>query len=233
MRSPNTTLIIDADDTLWESNIHYQKATQEFLDLAESRRCDRRETARRLSMIESRNILLYGYGSSCFVRSLQDCLEESSGREVSADDLRVLRMLGSMIRNMPIEYLPNVEITLTQLKKRHRLILFTKGNVSEQSDKIERSGAKAYFHDLEISFEKKPSDYVRLIRRYELLTKQSWMIGNSPRSDINPALEVGLGAIFIPHSQMWELEDEEVRQRDNSRYKVLQTFSELLEAQFI
>ena len=133
---------------------------------------------------------------------------------------------------MPIEYLPGVKPTLGQLKERHRLILFTKGDLSEQRDKVERSGAMPFFHHVEVTSDKSPSDYERLIEHQELSVEASWMVGNSPRSDINPALEVGLGAVFIPHPRTWELEHEEVRQKKGARYKLLQRFSDLLDVKF-
>ena len=46
MTDGNATLIIDADDTLWENNIHFEEATERFLDLVETRGGDR-ERARR------------------------------------------------------------------------------------------------------------------------------------------------------------------------------------------
>jgi putative hydrolase of the HAD superfamily len=36
------------------------------------------------------------------------------------------------------------------------------------------------------------------------------MVGNSPRSDINPALQAGLNAVFVPHPATWILEHEEL-----------------------
>ena len=38
------------------------------------------------------------------------------------------------------------------------------------------------------------------------------MVGNSPKSDINPALAAGLNAVFVPHDNTWVLEHEEVAQ---------------------
>jgi putative hydrolase of the HAD superfamily len=32
------------------------------------------------------------------------------------------------------------------------------------------------------------------------------MVGNSPKSDINPALAAGLNAVFVPHERTWHLE---------------------------
>jgi putative hydrolase of the HAD superfamily len=52
------------------------------------------------------------------------------------------------------------------------------------------------------------------------------MIGNSPRSDINPALQAGLNAVFIPHEHTWRLEKEEVTPADG-RLLILHGFGEL------
>ena len=54
------------------------------------------------------------------------------------------------------------------------------------------------------------------------------MIGNSPKSDVNPALEAGLNAVFIPHAHTWVLEKEEIRAGDG-RMIVLERFGDLRE----
>lgn len=223
------TLIIDADDTLWENNIHFEKATEGFLELVRERGGDRDAAAALLPRIERRNIPLHGYGTRGFTRSMMDTLEEMTGLPTSAADRERILALGHKVRNMPIEFLPGVEDTLPRLKERHRLILFTKGDFQEQRDKVERSGAVIHFHHVEITGEKSPDDYRRLVRSYELVSEETWMVGNSPRSDINPALEVGLGAVYIPHPRTWSLEHEEVRPTPGARLKILDRFSELLD----
>jgi putative hydrolase of the HAD superfamily len=100
--------------------------------------------------------------------------------------------------------------TLKYLGERHHLILMTKGHPAEQSGKIERSGLKEYFSAIEIVAEKDESTYRSAIAKYALATDVTWMIGNSPKSDINPALAAGLHAVFIPHNNTWVLEHEEV-----------------------
>ena len=49
-----------------------------------------------------------------------------------------------------------------------------------------------------------------MITRHELTPHTSWMIGNSPKSDINPALAVGLHAVFLFHKSTWMLEHAEI-----------------------
>jgi putative hydrolase of the HAD superfamily len=227
--SSRVTLIIDADDTLWENNVHFEKATAGFLELVAERGGDRTAASALLAAVERRNIPLYGYGTRGFTRSMMDTLEELTGQPTSSEDRERILALGRNVRNMPIEYLPGVRETLLLLKERHRLILFTKGDYQEQNDKVERSGATVYFHHVEITGEKHPEDYRRLIEAYELVSEATWMVGNSPRSDVNPALEVGLGAVYIPHPRTWSLEHEEVRPSEGARLMVLARFAELVE----
>jgi putative hydrolase of the HAD superfamily len=223
------TLLIDADDTLWENNVHFEKATDGFLELIAEGGGSRESAHALLAEIERRNIPIHGYGTRGFTRSMMETLEEIAGREASPAERELILGLGHGVRNMPIEYLPDVKDTLERLKESHRLILFTKGDRKEQQDKVDRSGVIAYFHHVEISGEKKAADYRRLMERYTLAGDESWMVGNSPRSDVNPALEVGLGAVYIPHPRTWKLEHEEVTERAGARLKILARFAELID----
>ena len=65
-------------------------------------------------------------------------------------------------------------------------------------------------------------------RRRRSTATRTFMIGNSPRSDINPALRAGLRAVFIPHPHTWELEHEEVNLADE-RVTVITNFRILRE----
>ena len=86
-----------------------------------------------------------------------------------------------------------------------------KGEAAEQAAKVERSGLQIHFDAIEIVPEKDAATYRALVNRHHVVKSHGWMVGNSPRSDINPALEAGLNAVFIPHHATWALEHEEVR----------------------
>ena len=105
-----------------------------------------------------------------------------------------------------MEIIPGVAETLQYLAPKHHLIMMTKGNITEQSGKIERSGLKEYFAAIEIVAEKDVPTYRSIISKYELNRESSWMVGNSPKSDINPAIGAGLNAVFVPHDNTWILE---------------------------
>ena len=73
-----------------------------------------------------------------------------------------------------------------------------------------RSGLKDYFSVVEIVAEKDVATYRTIIAKYDLSDDSTWMIGNSPKSDINPAIAAGIHAVFVPHCQTWVLEHEEI-----------------------
>ena len=119
--------------------------------------------------------------------------------------------------------------TLSELGQRHRLILVTKGNHEEQHDKLERSGLRGHFTAVEVPSEKDEGMYRALAARHALDPATTWMIGNSPRSDVNPALAAGLNAVFIPHDFTWVLEHEVVNApAEGERLLELERFTDLL-----
>jgi len=134
------------------------------------------------------------------------------------------------IENHPIEFLPEVPQTLESLSQRHKLILVTKGATAEQSGKVERSGIGKYFAAVEIVPEKSATTYSTVAGKYDLTHHSTWMIGNSPKSDINPALAAGLHAVFIPHGDTWILEHEELNPAPpNQKLLIVGRFAELRE----
>jgi putative hydrolase of the HAD superfamily len=95
---------------------------------------------------------------------------------------------------------------------RHDLTLFTKGHPEEQKLKIDRSGLGVWFGHTAIVREKDAASYARLVAEQKFDAARTWMIGNSPKSDINPALAAGLNAVFVPHPRTWHLEKTELNQ---------------------
>ena len=203
---PGQTLLIDADDTLWENNIYFERAIAAFIGYLNHRSYTPAEVRTALNAVERETILAHGYGLSSFTRSLVTCFAQLSPAPLT--DAMAERILGfaRAIAEQEIELLPGVKETLAELAGRHRLILMTKGNHAEQADKLARSGLSGCFSAVEIVQEKDPPTYREVIARQELTPHTSWMIGNSIKSDINPALAAGLHAVFLFHKDTWVLE---------------------------
>jgi len=203
---PGQTLLIDADDTLWENNVYFEGAIAAFISYLDHHEYSPAEVRQALNQVERETILSHGYGLPSFTRSLLLCFERLSPSPMSDEKREQVKGFARSIAEQEIELLPGVVETLAELATRHRLILMTKGNHAEQADKLARSGLESYFSAVEIAAEKDPESYRDVIRRHELVPKTSWMIGNSPKSDINPALAAGLNAVFLFHKDTWVLE---------------------------
>ena len=221
------SLIVDADDTLWENNIYFERAFDEFCDFLDHSHLTPADIRSVLDEIELVNSKIHGYGSVNFGRNLRECYQRLAQREIGADDLNRVMSFAERILDHPMEVIEGVEETLQYLAPRHDLTLFTKGNLEEQKLKLDRSGLAAYFGHTAIVKEKDAAAYGALVEERGLDPASTWMTGNSPKSDINPALRAGLKAIFVPHLHTWRLEHEEVESGFGDRLLVLEKFADL------
>ena len=229
MNLARQTLLFDADDTLWENNIYFERAITAFISYLDHRVHTAEEVREHLNAVERQTIAAQGYGLKSFRHSLVKCFENLTASAVSADKHRRIVSFVDSIADQEMELLPGVAEALPQLAERHRLLMVTKGDVDEQHDKLERSGLARFFTAVEVLDEKKTDAYRSLAVRHQCEQASTWMIGNSPKSDINPALAAGLNAVFVPHDFTWVLEHEVVDQPPaGARLIELETFGDLL-----
>ena len=219
-------LLIDADDTLWENNIYFERAFEEFAGFLDHSSMTPREVREVLDQIEEANNKIHGYGSANFARNLRQCYQRLAEREVREEDLRTAMRFAERILECPMEVIEGVPETLEYLSLRHDLTLFTKGHTEEQKLKIGRSGLGVFFGHTAIVKEKDATAYRRLVEERGMDPERTWMIGNSPKSDINPALEAGLNAVFVPHAHTWILEKQELRP-GKGKLLVVEQFADL------
>jgi putative hydrolase of the HAD superfamily len=220
------TLLIDADDTLWENNIFFEKTIDDFITRLEHLGYTREYIRHILNETERRNIRQHGYGVRSFRRSLEDTYLKLAGNSARREMVKDIEQMAHELESTPPHILDGVPETLAYLAKHHRLILLTKGEPAEQAAKVERSGLQPHFDAIEIVLEKDSGTYGRMIEQFKIVKSHGWMVGNSPRSDINPALQSGLNAVFIPHSATWELEKSEL-ESGTGKLLILSTFREL------
>jgi putative hydrolase of the HAD superfamily len=219
-------LIIDADDTLWENNIYFERAFDEFVVFLDHSSLSAAEIRAVLDEIEETNSKIHGYGSLNFGRNLRQCYQNLCERAVREEDLKTVMNFAERILECPIEVIEGVPETLEYLSLRHELTLFTKGHPEEQKLKVERSGLAPFFHHTAIVKEKDSAAYRKLVGDRCMDAGRTWMIGNSPKSDINPALDAGLRAVFVPHAHTWVLERQRIRD-GNGRLLVIERFADL------
>ena len=229
-RLQNQTLMIDADDTLWENNHLFDRAIADFIAFLDHRAHSPKEIMAHLNRVEQQRVKVHGYGLKSFRKSLAVCYSDLKGIFPSAMELDEIDRFTALIADSEIELLADVADTLASLAQRHRLLLVTKGDDHEQRSKLRRSGLAKNFTEVEVLPEKHTAAYEILRQRHAAEAEDTWMIGNSPKSDINPALAAGLNAVHVPHSNTWVLEHEPLEQAQAGRtLLVVDGFANLLQ----
>jgi putative hydrolase of the HAD superfamily len=195
------TLIFDADDTLWENNVLYERVARDFFAwLAHPDEAHARAVR---EDVERANVATHGYGTAVFLRTLHDTVERLRDRPPTPAERAEVDALAAALAHHEMELVPGAAEVLAALGRRHDLRLLTKGNPAEQQAKIDASGLAGHFTSVHIVAEKNAGTYRGLVAELSLRPAETWMIGNSPRSDVLPARAAGLHAVYVPNPHTW------------------------------
>lgn len=219
-------IAIDADDTLWDNEPYFRQVEAQMCEIL-SPYGDAEHIAARLFEIEMANMPDYGYGAVAFTMSLiESAIKVSDGRVPAYDILKIIEA-GRTLVNLPATPLPGVEETLRllSLQKQFQLVVFTKGELLTQENKLKRSGLLPFFNRVVIVTDKKERQYEELCDTMGIQPRELLMVGNSLKSDILPALNIGSWGAFIPYEVMWQ--HEVMEHFEHEQMLTLHTFSEL------
>lgn len=200
---------LDADDTLWHSEGHYQQAQERYAQLLEPW-IGADEVPAVLLETERRNLAHFGYGAKGFTLSMIETAIEVSDGEVDGRRIRAIIEFGRELLNHPVELLDGVREALEALGDDFRLALVTKGDLFHQESKIAASGLAELFERVEIVSEKDPETYARVLGAAGISAAEFCMVGNSVRSDIAPVLELGGAGVHVPYAVTWAMEHAEL-----------------------
>ena len=229
MRSEELKVIaFDADDTLWDCQSHFEEVEEHLYSLI-APYCE--NPKRELFDTESGNMADLGYGCKAFTISILETAMRVAGNDLSTSQLSELLAHCKQLLHLPATPLPGVEKTLEALRGkmddgRCRMVVFTKGELQDQENKLKRSGLLKYFDDVEITSDKGQAEFLALCEHQRIHPSELLMIGNSLKSDIAPALAIGARAIYIPFHVTWQL--EHVEDFDHERMVKVERFSEIL-----
>ena len=227
-KKPFEVILVDADDTLWENYFYFEKARETFLNFMEKREFNREEVNYYLNHFDTKRLEEIGFGSHGFKKAMEFTIEhfyKQKNKGTSETEKDFLEKIKTFIYNQPSIPYPGVKETLEYLKKRYKLILLTKGEEEEQLKKVQRSGLSQYFNACIVLNDKTEKHYRDLIVRLKLNPEKSVMVGNSPKSDINPAVKAGMYGILITKEKQWAYEEEDLI--DSEKIIVVNSFKEL------
>lgn len=231
LRDQIDRIILDADDTLWENNIFYVEAERDIVNLIEEAGFSRKEISRRFDEAERHVVEKYGYGSKNFILILEELyhyyLRDKYSKEREERFQEIVKRFQEHPNRTPLLF-PGVKETLKELGKRYHLYILTKGNYEEQLNKITLSGLMDLVDDYFIAEEKNDDYYRNILEQRKWKAERCCMVGNSPKSDINPALRLGMYAVYIPYEHTWKM-DNETLQNSDDHLITLQKFNELID----
>jgi putative hydrolase of the HAD superfamily len=174
------------------------------------------------------NISLYGYGIKSFMLSMIETAIRVSEHTIRVNVIERIIQLGKEMLDKSIEKIEGVELVLTTLKGKYRLVVATKGDLIDQERKLRKSGLEHFFHHTEIMSEKAASDYIKLIRHLDIQPSEFLMIGNSLKSDVLPVLAIGGHGFHIPYHITWghESADKDI---EHTNFREFKKLTEILE----
>ena len=202
-------VIFDGDDTLWSTEQLYDEARSDARRVVEESGLDGERWEQRERLIDVQNVAKFGYSVERFPTSCVQAYEElcmTEGRTVDKVTSQLIRQAAKSVFERDPPLISGARETLKFLRaKGVRLGLLTKGDFKLQTRRIERSGLCKLFDIVKIVTEKSPAIILEVVAELGVDVRAAWMVGNSLRSDVFPAMKAGLRAIWIP-AHVWEYE---------------------------
>jgi putative hydrolase of the HAD superfamily len=212
-RADLPVVVFDGDDTLWETEVLYDDARSKAAHIVAKAGLDGEVWERRERVIDTLNARRAGLHSWRFPLSCVEALEVTAAGHPEAE--RSIGLLthevwsaASGVFSARARMMPHAADVLRQLRPTHRLALLTQGDPTIQQLRIDHSGLRDFFDEIEIVRRKDTNVLKQLLDRLGAPVETACMVGNSVPSDIAPALELGMRAIWID-AHVWEHERRE------------------------
>jgi putative hydrolase of the HAD superfamily len=201
---------LDADDTLWHSEVYFERTQRRFDELVGRYVGAEVDVHAALTAVERRNLGRYGYGIKGFTLSMIECAIEVTDGAIGVEELAQVLAAGRSMIDHPVDLLDGVDTAITELADAgYRLVIVTKGDLHHQEMKVMASGLVDRVERVEIVAEKDVATYRRVVASMGVEPHQFAMVGNSVKSDVLPVLELGGHAVHIPYHITWEAEHAE------------------------
>jgi putative hydrolase of the HAD superfamily len=196
---------VDGDDTLWFHERLFIDAQEKLSKVIHEYISDR-EWSPLVGDILIANINVYGYGIKSFSLSVLEAAIIASKNRITASELMEIIKVSKEMLAQNVDVVAGVDAALQLLCQRYRVLLITKGDMSEQRSKLQSSKLIGNFASVEVVREKNLDTYNMILKAHGEQADRFVMIGNSVRSDINPVLELGGWAIHVPSQLIWQHE---------------------------
>lgn len=226
------TLFFDLDDTLIKCSGYYNEVETRILTklCKHTKEYSYGELSEIFNNRQAENLLEYGYGPKNYEISLNQIAKEILKEKYEKYKIKeVIEKECAILYDLPMELLDGVEETVKYLyDKGYDMNIITKGMQEVQEKRVKSLSIKKYFKKYEIVGHKEKEDYINITEKYGLEPNSCYMIGNSPKGDINEAKLAGFNTIYIPNENTWGYENEQILETEPET-KVLTSIKEMME----
>jgi len=210
--------IFDGDDTLWSTQPLYEGAKQKFALLIRQSGFTEGDVVGLLDSIDAERVATAGYSTTRFRDSMVKTYEVLSSRHGRAPAPSVIHRIqdfaNEVFLSSPLVY-PEVPASLEAIAVGYNLALLTKGDREVQRRRIQAADLGNLFDALYVVSDKGSGVYRQVLGDFGEASARAWAVGNSIKSDINPALRVGIRGILIKRTT-WLYEEAELEHGDVS-----------------
>jgi len=217
-------VLFDGDNTLWHIEALYDHARSELVHYIEASGAHTNEIEAFQRLEDKRLFEELGYSATRFATSFENTMRRFVP-DASAEQLDCARHLARSVFERPAAIDPDAHGVLSCLRSSHHLALVTAGERWVQERRLAAFHYADMFDVIQIVERKTAMVFRRLAADLAIGMEQSWVVGDSLRSDIMPALEVGLNAILIASHNWIEVEHAQDRP---SHLKVVKRLGDVL-----
>lgn len=230
------TLLFDLDDTLVHCNKYFDMVIEQFVDLMltwfAGHGLQPDDIKQQQLEIDLAGVHIHGFMADRFPKSFVETyhwFSERYNRRTSSMEEAMLMKLGHTVYEFTVEPYPHMDETLGTLKKAgHQLYLYTGGDASIQMKKVRKSGLERYFDDRIFVTVHKTKEFMEtLLREQRFERTRTWMIGNSVRTDVLPALHAGIHSIYIPAQLEWKYNIVDIDVQPKGAFYTLSSLKEV------
>ena len=206
------SIVFDLDDTLIDTSDIYYKARSRFLDLMESIGLDRDKSLIEFESIDSEMMHKLNHAPERYGLSMLRTFERFSPNIAKSERSKIttqLKKYGDIVTsNFPV-VIDGAHELLRWSNDRYRLAVLTRGQEAFQKRKLRVAGLEHYFQVVQVVNKKDGSALLALLTSMGLKPEDSWVIGDSIKSDILPAKEIGARSILYEYKHPYYIWQQE------------------------
>lgn len=222
-------IIFDLDDTLLKTGEFYTRQLRTFARKASGYFHDDlsvETVLNRQQMIDQQAIEQDGMAKHRFPESLARTWKyfcREFDRTITEEHVEECLEIGWNVYEDVPDPLSGMEDTLDQLHDRHELLLYTMGDPEVQIEKIRHHNLERWFTEIHVVPEKDRGTLEPLVR--PIPPERVAIVGDSLRSEVKPAVDMGLIAVHRETEDQWHYHLVEV----DGSYHSIRELPELLE----